>query len=71
MVPVGEDLGLQRQIGSSGIDQIDTRQAVLQRDFLGAQVLFHGQGIVGAAFYGGIVGHDHYLATVDNPDAGD
>ncbi len=71
MLAVGKHLGLMRQVGAAGIDQIDARQPVLPRDLLGAQVLLHGKRIIGAALDGGIVGDDHAFAPFDAADAGD
>ena len=53
-----------------GVDQVDARQAVLQRDFLRAQVLLHGERIVGAALHRGVVGDDDDVAARDAADAG-
>ena len=41
MLAVGEHLGLMRQVGAAGIDEIDARQRVLRRDLLRAQMLLH------------------------------
>ena len=64
VVAVGEDLGLQRQVGAAGIDQVDAREAVLERDLLRAQVLLDRQREVRAALDGRVVGDDHALAAV-------
>ena len=61
VVPVGEHLGLQRQEGAARIDQIDAGQPVLERDLLRAQVLLHGDGVVGPALDGRVVGDDDAL----------
>ena len=71
MLPVGEDLVLQRQERAAGIDQIDARQMVLARNSLGAQMLLHRHRIIGAAFDGGVIGDDHAVAAADAADAGD
>ena len=71
MVAVGKHLGLARQVGAAGIDEIDAGQPVLERDLLGAQVLLHRHRKVGAAFDGGVVGDDHAFAALDAADAGD
>ena len=71
MFAVGKDLGLMRQVGAAGIDEIDAGQRVLQRDFLRAQMLLHRHRVIGAALDRRIVGDDHRLAAVDAPDAGD
>ena len=71
VLAVGKHLGLVRQVGAAGIDQIDAGQPVLARDLLGAQMLLHRHRIVGAALDGGIVAHDHAFAALDAADAGD
>ncbi len=71
MVAVGKDLGLMRQVGTTGIYQIEAGQPVLAGDLLGAKMLFHRQGIVGAALDGRVVAHDHAVAAGDTADAGD
>ena len=68
---IGKDLGLQRQKRAARIDQVNARQTVLDRDFLRAQMLLHGDRIVGAALDGRVVGDDHRLAPLDAADAGD
>ena len=71
VIAIGEDLGLQRQEGAAGVDEIDAGQAVLQRDLLRAQVLLHRHREVGAALHRRVVGDDHHLASRDAADAGD
>ena len=71
MLAIGKDVGLMRQIGAAGIDEIDAGQPVLQRDLLRPQMLFDRHRIIGAALDGGIVGDDHRLAAGDAADAGD
>ena len=71
VLAVGKHLGLVRQVGAAGVDQIDARQPVLARDLLGAQMLLHRHRIIGAALDGGVVAHDHALAALDAADAGD
>ena len=71
MVTVGKHLVLIRQVGTAGIDQIDARQVVLLGDFLGAQMLFDGQRVVGAALYRGVVAHNHAIDTTDAANADD
>ena len=58
VLAIGEDLGLQRQERAARVDQVDARQAVLERDLLRAQVLLHRERVVGAALHGGVVGDD-------------
>ncbi len=71
MLLVGKHLVLQRQEGAAGIDQVDAGQAVLQRDFLRAQMLLHRHREIGAALDGGVVGDDHHFDAVHPADAGD
>ena len=68
VVAVGEDLGLQRQEGAAGIDQVDAGQPVLQRDLLGADMLLDGQRIVRAPLDCRVVGDDEHLASRDAAD---
>ena len=71
MLAVGKDLGLVRQVGAAGIDEIDARQPVLARDLLRAQMLLHRHRIIGAALDRGVVADDHAFAPGDAADAGD
>ena len=71
MVPVGKDLILVGQVGAARIDQVDTGKPVRPRDFLGAQVFFHGKRIVCAALDGRVVCNDHAFAPRYSTDAGD
>ncbi len=71
VVAVGEHLCLMRQVGAAGVDQIDARKPVLLGDLLRPKVLLHGQGKIGAALHGGVVGHDHHLAPGDAAHARD
>ena len=71
MLAVGKHLGLMRQVGAAGIDQIDAGQPVLARDLLRAQMLLHRHRVVGAALDGGVVADDHAFAAGHAADAGD
>ena len=71
MIAIGKHLVLVRQVGAAAVHQVDAGQPVLQRDFLRAQMLLHGDRIVGAALHRRIVGDDHALAPRDPADAGD
>src|SRR5262245_49069622 len=71
MVAVGEDLGLVRQVRSTAVDQINTRQSVLLGDLLCPEMLLHRHRIISAAFYRRVVADDHYLAAGHSADAGD
>jgi hypothetical protein len=68
MVAVRKYLVLARQERPARIDEIDTRQMILLRDFLCPQMLLHGQGIVSTAFHSGIVGNDHAFGAVHPAD---
>ena len=67
MVPVGKDLRLIGQIGAPRIDKVDAGEPVFPRDLLGAQMLLDGDRVVRAAFYRGVIAHDHTLAP-GNPE---
>ena len=68
---VGERPRLVGQEDPARIDEIDAREAVLEGDLLGAEVLLDGHREVGPALDRGVVGHDQHLAAVDDADAGD
>ena len=71
MLAVGKHLGLVRQVGPAGIDQIDAGQPVLARDLLRAKMLLHRHRIVGAALHRRVVADHHDQAAMDAADAGD
>ena len=71
VLAVGEDLGLERQEGAAGVDEVDARQVVLLRHLLRAQVLLHRQREVRAALDRRVVGDDDALLALDDADAGD
>src|SRR5690606_2689319 len=56
---------------AAGVDEVQARQVVLQRDLLRSQVLLDRDRVVGTALDGGVVGDDDALATGDTADAGD
>ena len=70
MALVRENLVLLRKEGAARIDEVQAGQAIVPRDVLGAQVLFHGEGVIGAAFDRGVVGDDHAFPPRDAPDPG-
>ena len=70
VLAVGEHFVLARQVGTAGVHKVHAGQAVLLGDGLGAQVLFHRQRVVRAAFDRGVVGHDHAFDALDAADAG-
>ena len=72
MIAVWENLGLVRQVGAAGIDEVDAGKAGFSiAIFLRPQMLAHGHRIVGAALDGGVVAHDHAIAARHPADAGD
>ena len=71
MVAVGEDLVLVRQVGATGIHEVEAGKVVLAGNFLGSQMFLDGERVVGAALHRGIVAHDHALRAFDEADAGD
>jgi hypothetical protein len=71
MLAVGKHLVLARQEGAAGVDKVDARQQILQRDLLRAQVLFDRHRVVGAALDRRVIGHDHAFAPGDPADPGD
>ena len=71
VVAVGEDVGLERQERAAGVDQVDARQPVLERDLLGAEVLLDGHRVVRAALDRRVVGDDHAGRALDPADPGD
>ena len=70
MIAIGEDLRLEREKRAARIDQVDARQPVFERDLLGADVLLHGDRVVGAALHRRVVGDDDDFTARDAPDAG-
>ncbi len=71
MLAVGKDIVLVRQIGAAGIDEVEAREAVLARDFLGAQMLLHGDRKVRPALHRRVVDDDDAFAARDAADPGD
>ena len=63
VLTVREDLVLPRQERPTGVDEVDARQVVVQRDFLRAKVLLDGHRVVRAALDRRVVGDDHALAA--------
>ena len=70
VLAVREYLVLERQEGTSGVDEIEARQAVLERDLLGPKVLLDRHREVGAALDRGVVGDQHALNALDHRDPG-
>jgi hypothetical protein len=71
VLAVREHLRLKRQEGTTGVHEIETRQAVLARDLLCAQVLLDGEGVVRATFHRRVVRDDDALSTFDDADTRD
>ena len=71
MPAIGKHFVLQRQIRAAGIHQINAGQPILRGDFLRAQMLFHAERVIRAAFYRGVIGDDHAFAPANAADAGD
>ena len=71
VVAVREDVGLERQERAAGVDEVDARQPVLERDLLRPQVLLDGHRVVRAALDRRVVGDDHAGRALDPADAGD
>ena len=71
VVFIGKDVVLEWEEGAAGIDEVDAGEVVLFGDFLGAEVFFDGEGVVGAALDGGVVGDDDAGVAGDEADAGD
>ncbi len=71
VLPVREDLVLQRQKGPAGVDEVDAGKMVSLGYLLGPEVLFDRHRVVGAALDRRVVRHDHDLPPRDAPDAGD
>jgi hypothetical protein len=71
MVPVGKDLVLVRKVRAAAVHQVDAGQTALLRDLLRAQVLLHGDRVIGPALHGRVVADDHDLAAHDAAHARD
>src|SRR5450759_2974262 len=71
VIPVRKYLRLEWQERAARVDKVDAGQAVLQRDFLRADVFLHRHGQVAPSLDGGVVGDDHHLASRDTADARD
>jgi len=56
---VGEDELLLGQVRAARLHHGDAGQAVLPGEHLRAHVFFRGDAVVGAAFHGGVMDHDH------------
>ena len=63
MIPIRKHFILIRQVGTTGIDQIQARQIVLISNFLRAQMFFNRDRIIGAALDGRVITHDDTFLT--------
>ncbi len=63
IVGIGKHVFLQREKHAGGIDEIEGRNAIFERDGLRAQNLLRRHGEEGAGFDGGVVGDDHAEAS--------
>ena len=70
VLAVGKDVGLERQVRPAGVGEVEAGEPVLLGDLLGAEVLLHGEGEVGAALHGRVVRDDDARAARDRADAG-
>ena len=68
MLPVREDVGLQRQERAARVDQVDAGQVVLLGDLLRPQVLLDGDREVRASLDRRVVRDDDAAAALDHPD---
>ena len=71
MVLIRKHLVALRQVRAAAIDQVDHRQAVFERDVLGANVLANGFLEEGSALGGRVIGDDHADHAADGADPGD
>ena len=69
VLAVGKDVVLPRQERAARIDEVDAGQTILERHFLRAQVLAHGDGVVRAALHGRVVADDDAFETRHTADA--
>ncbi len=70
MIPIREHLILTGQVSAAAVDQINAGQVILLGNGLSAQMLFNCQGVVAAAFDGGIVSHHHTFTAVNKTNTG-
>ena len=71
MLSVGKHLRLKRQERAAGINEIHTREAVLECDLLRAKMLFDRDGVIRSALYRRIVRENDDVAAGNSGDAGD
>src|SRR2546430_8174420 len=71
MLAIGEDLILPRQERAAGVDEVEAGEPVFERDLLRAQVLLHGERVVGAALDRRVVRDDDAHVPADTADSSD
>ena len=71
VVAVREDVGLEGEECAATVDEVHARQAVLEGDLLGPQVLLDGQRVVRPAFDRRVIGNDDDARPLDAADSGD
>src|SRR5690606_38184839 len=71
VLTIREDLVLPRQERPAGVDEIQARQLVLQRDLLRAKVLLDRHRQIASALHRGVVAEHHHMATVNQADSCD
>jgi hypothetical protein len=69
MIPVRKYVLLVREVRPARVNEVYAWQPVLLGNLLRPQMFLDGDGIVGAAFDSGIVGHNDTGHTVHGPDA--
>jgi len=58
----GKNLGLVRQVPAAAINEIDTGEFILLRNFLRARLFLTGHRVIGAAFDRCVITDNHNLA---------
>jgi hypothetical protein len=71
IVSVGENIFLERQKDSRGIDQINCGNAVFDCDILRANHFLRGHREKRTCFHGGVIGDDHESAPANFRESGD
>ncbi len=70
MLPVRENVVLHGQKRPAGVDQVDAWQTVFFGDFLRPQMFFDREREIGTPFDGGVIGDNHHLRAVHDPNTG-
>ena len=71
VIAVGKHLVLPREKGAAGVDEVNARQAIVERDLLRAQVLLDRDRVIGPALHRRVVRDDHTLDAAHAPDPRD